>query len=691
MFEKGLAYRRRSTVNWCPVDNTVLANEQVIDGACWRCGTQVIQKDLEQWFLKITHYADDLLQAAEGLDKWPEKVLTMQRNWIGRSEGARVKFPIQGTGDSIEVFTTRIDTIYGATFMMLAPEHGLVNTFAKESADEKAFLANAQTFRAQDRAGRMTGEVQKEGFFTGRFAINPFTNLPIPIWVANYVLGEYGTGAVMGVAAHDERDFDFARKYDLPIIPVIRPREGDAPQEGTYYDSSADDVLMNSGKYDGLPADEAIAVITRDAKERGIGYGTVQYRLKDWGISRQRYWGTPIPMIYCPVDGIVAVPDEQLPVELPKVAEFTGRGDSPLASIPDFVNVTCPKCGGPARRETDTMDTFVDSSWYFYRFADAHNDQLPFDPKKVAYWCPVDFYSGGVEHAILHLIYSRFFARVFHDLGMIDHKEPFTHLLTQGMVLKDGAVMSKSKGNVVDPDSMIEKFGSDALRLYVMFVAPPEKEVEWSDSGLEGSFRFLARVWRAADQWRAAEGSDNAERSRVIDQASLSGAERALRRKTHETIKRVTVDIDQRQQMNTAVSAMMELVNELYAFTDKGERSAQAARVAREAIESLIVMLSPFAPHTMEELWQMYGHAGGLAAAHWPSFDAEAAKAEEHEIPLQVNGKLRDVVRVPPSISDAELEALARANANVQAHTAGKTIAKVVIVPGRKLVSIVAK
>ncbi|HUQ88350.1 MAG TPA: leucine--tRNA ligase [Vicinamibacterales bacterium] len=688
MFEKGLAYRRRSTVNWCPVDNTVLANEQVVDGACWRCGTAVVQKDLEQWFFKITHYADDLLQAAEGLSKWPEKVLTMQRNWIGRSEGARVRFPIQGANDSIEVFTTRIDTIFGATFMMLAPEHGLVAAFAKESEDEKAFLAKAQKFRAQDRAGRMTGEVAKEGFFTGRFAINPYTNLPIPIWVANYVLGEYGTGAVMGVAAHDERDFDFAQKYDLPIIPVIRPAQGTAPAEGTFYDSTADDVLFNSGRFDGIKADQAIKLITADAKERGIGYGTVQFRLKDWGISRQRYWGTPIPMIYCPTDGIVPVPDEQLPVELPKVAEFTGRGDSPLASIAEFVNVRCPKCGGPARRETDTMDTFVDSSWYFYRFADAHNDQLPFDPKKVAYWAPVDFYSGGVEHAILHLIYSRFFARVFHDLGMVDHKEPFTHLLTQGMVLKDGNVMSKSKGNVVDPDSMIAKFGSDALRLYVMFVAPPEKEVEWSDSGLEGSFRFLARVWRIADQWR---GSGGREGHSPIDHASLSGAERNLRRKTHETIKRVTTDIDVRQQMNTAVSAMMELVNELYAFTDKGERSAQAGRVAREAIESLIVMLSPFAPHTMEELWQMYGHVDGLSAAGWPSFDADVAKAEELEIPLQVNGKLRDVVRVSPSISDAELEAMARANANVQIHTAGKTIAKVVIVPGRKLVSIVAK
>ena len=695
MFERGLAYRRRSTVNWCPSCQTVLANEQVIDGECWRCGSKVTQKDLEQWFLKITHYAEDLLQAAEGLQKWPDKVLTMQRNWIGKSEGARVRFPIQGANDSIEVFTTRIDTIFGATFMMLAPEHGLVTTFAKESQDEKGFLEKAQRFRAQDRAGRLTGEVAKEGFFTGRFAINPFTNLPIPIWVANYVLGEYGTGAVMGVPAHDERDFDFARKYKLPVVPVIRPVNGEAPAEGTFYETAPDDVLFKSGKYDGMPASEALVAITNDAAERGIGHGTVQYRLKDWGISRQRYWGTPIPMIHCPVDGIVPVPDEQLPVVLPKVAEFTGRGDSPLASVPEFVNVRCPKCGGPAKRETDTMDTFVDSSWYFYRFADAHNDKLPFDPKKVAYWAPVDFYSGGIEHAILHLIYSRFFSRVFFDLGMVDHKEPFTHLLTQGMVLKDGAVMSKSKGNVVDPDSMIQKFGSDALRLYVMFVAPPEKEVEWTDTGLEGSFRFLSRVWRVADQWRneaVAAGSGS------IDPVSLSAAERSLRRKTHDTIRRVTIDIDVRQQMNTAVSAMMELVNELYAFTekaasaqaagDKGDRSAQAAKVAGEAIESLIVMLSPFAPHTMEELWEMYGHTDGLIAARWPVFDAEAAKAEELEIPVQVNGKLRGVVRVAPGIADAELEKIALADPNVQAHTAAKTIKKVVIVKGR-LVSVV--
>jgi leucyl-tRNA synthetase len=685
MFERGLAYRRRSTVNWCPVDLTVLANEQVVDGACWRCGTVVQQKDLEQWFFRITAYADDLLQGIDALSQWPEKVLTMQRNWIGRSEGARVGFPLNDGSQTIEVFTTRIDTIYGATFVLLAPEHPLVNQFADEAADGQAIRSQAQRFRTQDRAARVSGEVEKEGFFTGRHALNPFTGQRVPIWVANYILGEYGTGAVMAVPAHDERDFEFARKYNLPIVPVVRPVDGPTPDARHFTEPvSNDGILVNSGEFDGLESDQARRRITAAAESRGIGEGAVQFRLKDWGISRQRYWGTPIPMIHCPNDGVVPVPDEQLPVTLPKVSEFSGRGDSPLASVPDFVNVVCPLCGGAARRETDTMDTFVDSSWYFYRFADAHNDRLPFDPAKVAYWCPVDFYSGGVEHAILHLIYSRFFARVFHDLGMIQHTEPFTHLLTQGMVLKDGAVMSKSKGNVVDPDTMREKYGADALRLYVMFVAPPEKEVEWTDSGLEGSFRFLARVWRAAVHWR------DAGETGAIDHASLTADERGLRRKTHETIRRVTIDLDVRQQMNTAVSAVMELVNELYGFAERGERSAQAARVAREAVEATVVMLSPFAPHTMEELWQMYGHRDGLAAARWPAHDPEVARAELLVIPVQVNGKLRGRISAAPGSPDEELERQALADANVRAHTQGKSIHKVVIAKDR-LVSIVVR
>jgi leucyl-tRNA synthetase len=690
MFERGLAYRRRSTVNWCPSCQTVLANEQVVDGRCWRCGTLVTQQDLEQWFFRITAYAEDLLNAADHLSNWPDKVLTMQRNWIGRSEGARVTFALQappeGVPSTIDVFTTRIDTIFGATFVMLAPEHPLVADFAARSPDPAEFRDRVARFRAQDRAARLSGEVEKEGFFTGRYAINPFTNEPVPIWIANFVLGEYGTGAVMAVPAHDQRDFEFARKYGLPIRVVVRPENGPAATVAEMTEPvSNDGVLVNSSRWDGLPSDEARRQLTADAEARGIGEGTVQFRLKDWGISRQRYWGTPIPMIHCPVDGIVPVPDEQLPVVLPPMAQFSGRGDSPLAQVSEFVNTTCPKCGGPARRETDTMDTFVDSSWYFYRFADAHNERMPFDPAKVGYWAPVDFYSGGVEHAILHLIYSRFFARVFHDLGMIDHTEPFTHLLTQGMVLKNGDVMSKSKGNVVDPDTMISKVGADALRLYVMFVAPPEKEVEWNDSGLDGSYRWLFRVWQIAQQWRPA-----ATAAAAIDVAALTADERAMRRKTHDTIRRVTLDVDVRKQFNTAISAMMELVNDLYAFTKRqeGEPSGQAAPVVKEAIESLIVMLAPFAPHTAEELWEQYGHGDTLAAAAWPRFDAAAAQAEEIVVPVQVNGKLRGRLTVAPDISEQDLERLALAEASVQPYIQGKTVRKVVIARGR-LVSIV--
>ncbi len=689
MFERGLAYRRRSMVNWCPSCQTVLANEQVENGVCWRCGTPVTQKDLEQWFFRITAYADDLLDGIDGLTGWPDKVLTMQRNWIGRSEGARVMFPVQGgTDGAIEVFTTRIDTIYGATFVLLAPEHPLVARFADASGDPEGFRARAGRFRTQDRAARVSGEVEKEGFFTGRFAINPFTEEPVQIWVANFVLAEYGTGAVMAVPAHDQRDFEFARQYGLPIRVVVRPADGPpAAVDAMTASVSNDGIIVHSGPWNGLTSDEARRRLTDDARRRGIGEGTVQYRLKDWGISRQRYWGTPIPMIHCERDGLVAVPDDQLPVTLPKAAQFTGRGDSPLAQVPEFVKVTCPMCGGPARRETDTMDTFVDSSWYFYRFADAHNDRAPFDPAKVVYWCPVDFYSGGVEHAILHLIYSRFFSRVFRDLGMVNHKEPFRHLLTQGMVLKNGEVMSKSKGNTVDPDTMREQFGADALRLYVMFVAPPEHEVEWTETGLEGCYRFLWRVWRIAEQWRPAALSASRQ---PLTQAALTDQERALRRKTHETIHRVTVDIDQRMHFNTAVSAMQELYNDLSAFQnpEKAVPPPATAAVAREAIEALIVLLSPFAPHTAEELWERYGYQGGLAGAVWPAYDAEVARAAEVVIPVQVNGRVRGRVTASPEASDDELEALALADPGVRAHTAGKTVRKVIVAKGR-LVSVV--
>jgi leucyl-tRNA synthetase len=691
MFDKGLAYRRRSNVNWCDSCQTVLANEQVVDGGCWRCGTPVTLRELEQWCLRITAYADELLTAAEGLSHWPDKVLTMQRNWIGRSEGARVRF------GQIEVFTTRIDTIYGATFVLLGPEHPLVEPFAAASADPDAMRAKVATFRAQDKSARMTGEVEKEGFDTGQTVINPFTGQSVPVWVANFVLGDYGTGAVMAVPAHDQRDFEFARKYNLPVRVVVQPDGGmlDGASLSEAYDG--DGVLVESGAWNGLSWPDANRQMTAEAAARGIGDGTVQYRLKDWGISRQRYWGTPIPIVHCPSCGMVPVPDEDLPVELPRISEFTGRGDSPLAQVPEFVNVACPKCGEAAKRETDTMDTFVDSSWYFYRFCDPHNSDLPFDPKTVAYWGPVDFYSGGVEHAILHLIYSRFFSRVFRDIGLVTIDEPFARLLTQGMVLRHGAVMSKSKGNVVDPDEMIQQFGADALRLYVMFVAPPEKEVEWSDAGLEGAFRFLNRVWRLSDHL-----TDIIRTAPAVTGLTFDEADRAMRRKTHSTLRRVTQDIDPRVHLNTAVAALMELVNELYVYVEhRGVRPlavddeprasvdrAETAAVLHESVEALVLMLSPFAPHMCEELWAQMGHAEGVVAAGWPVTDEDAAREESIEVPVQVNGKLRGRATVAADAPDAAIEKAALEA--VAAHLAGKTVVKVIVAKGR-LVSVVVR
>jgi leucyl-tRNA synthetase len=710
MVERGLAYRRRSTVNWCPECQTVLANEQVVDGGCWRCGKTVTLRDLEQWFFRITAYADELLEAADTLHDWPEKVLTMQRNWIGRSEGARVKFPLvngAAPGDAVEVFTTRLDTIYGATFVLLAPEHPLVERFLGEATPGHAFGESLERFRAQDRLSRISGEVEKEGFDIGRLALNPFTQEPVPIWVANFVLGEYGTGAVMGVPAHDQRDFEFARKYGLPIPVVVQPETGEpgsVPLDPGTMDAAYEGPgrLVASGEFSGMESAAGWQAMADDGERRGVAWREVQYRLKDWGISRQRYWGTPIPIVYCDACGVVPVPDDQLPVRLPTVVEFTGRGDSPLAQIPDFVNVSCPACGGAGRRETDTMDTFVDSSWYFYRFADPHNDTLPFDADKVAYWAPVDFYSGGVEHAILHLIYSRFFARVFRDLGLVRHDEPFSRLLTQGMVLKDGAVMSKSKGNVVDPDEMIGQFGVDALRLYVMFVAPPEKEVEWTDTGLEGSFRFLTRVWRLVEPLTGALSGAAPDWSRL----SLDEPDRALRRKTHGTIRRVTNDLYPRVHLNTAVSALMELVNELYLYCEKtgclrfGRRDedqppltverGETRAVVKEGIETLLRMMAPFTPHVAEELWNRLGHAEGVTVAGWPEFDPEVARAEELVIPVQVNGKIRARLTVSAGASDEELQRLALDHPQVRAHTEGKRVDKVLVVKGR-LVGVVAR
>ena len=697
MFERGLAYRRRSTVNWCPSCQTVLANEQVIEGHCWRCSSDVDARSLEQWFLRITAYADRLLDGMDRLTEWPEKVLTMQRNWIGRSEGARVRFLL--TGDKvapIDVFTTRLDTIYGATFVILAPEHPLIDEIATSARQPEAFLERIRGFRAQDRTGRLTGEIEKEGFDTGRRATNPFTGEDVPVWVANFVLGEYGTGAVMGVPAHDQRDFEFAKKYDLPIRVVVQPDENTAPLSALDEAYVGQGQLVASEEFSGLPSAEARGLMTQAANDQNIGEGTVQYRLKDWGISRQRYWGTPIPIIHCESCGLVPVPCDKLPVELPDVTAFSGRGDSPLAQVSEFVNTPCPTCGADARRETDTMDTFVDSSWYYYRYCDPHNKVLPFDSEAVNYWTPVDFYSGGVEHAILHLIYSRFFCKVMHDLGLVEHDEPFTRLLTQGMVLKDGAVMSKSKGNVVDPDDMMATYGADTLRLYEMFVAPPEKEIEWTDTGLEGSFRFLNRVWRLVEPL--------AIRVREAGQpsANLNDAERAIRRKTNETIQRVSRDLDPRVHLNTAVSALMELVNDLYLFCDEvgcGPRVRQSATsdirsetaaVLREAIEALVLLMAPFTPHLAEELWERLGHSDGLIAAQWPKFDPTVARADTLVVPVQVNGKVRARLTVEAGRSDADLEADVLVDPQVKIHLAGKTIVKVIVARGR-LVNVVTK
>jgi len=659
-----------------------------------------VTRDLEQWFFRITAYADELLQGLETLKEWPDKVVLMQRNWIGRSTGARITFPVV-RGEGIEIFTTRIDTIYGATFVLLAPEHPFVDRFAAEDADPAAFKARVHQFRALDREARLTGAIDKEGFDTGRKALNPFTGQEVPIWIANFVLAEYGTGAIMAVPAHDQRDFEFARKYNLPIRVVVVEAGNEVVTEGALTNATTNyGRLVDSGEYTGQEAPAVIARMTADAERRGLGKGEVQYRLKDWGISRQRYWGTPIPVIYCPTHGTVPVPLEDLPVELPKVTTFTGRGDSPLAQVPEFVNAKCPTCGGPGRRETDTMDTFVDSSWYFLRFCDPKNTDLPFDPAAAAYWMPVDFYSGGVEHAILHLLYSRFFTRVLRDVGMVKFDEPFKRLLTQGMVLKDGNVMSKSKGNVVDPDDMLAKYGADALRLYVMFVAPPEKEVEWSDAGLEGSFRFLLRVWRVVDHWAETIGGEGMPQCGD----DCTETERALRRKTHETIRRVTTDIEERMHLNTAVSSLMELVNELYAFSEttahggptRGDaplarvERPQTMAVLREAIDALVLMIAPFAPHTAEELWQMLGNSEGLMKASWPSFDPAVAKAAEVVVPVQINGKVRTRLTVPADAPEDRLRDLALADPVVQQHTAGRTILRVLVAKG-PIVSIVVK
>jgi leucyl-tRNA synthetase len=698
MYEKGLAYRKKSKVNWCPECCTVLANEQVIDGRCWRHEDTIVeQRDLVQWFLRITAYAQELLEGLDKLDGWPEKVRTMQRNWIGRSEGTEVDFFLaeeagQGTGNReqgigktrIRVFTTRVDTIFGATSVQLAPQHALVAAFTATDPDLNEKVAELIEQQRKAREAGDLGAIEKHGVPTGHFAINPYNGERVPIWIANYILADYGTGAIMSVPAHDERDFEFATKYGLPIVEVIRPaQEAEAAQQLPFI--SEQGVLVNSGEFNGLRCADAQKKLQEIAAANGFGEATVTYRLKDWGVSRQRYWGTPIPMIHCQRDGIVPVPDEQLPVLLPEQIEITQQGGSPLARVPEFVNVVCPKCGGPAKRETDTMDTFVDSSWYFYRYTDAKNAAAPFDSETVKYWFPIDQYIGGVEHAILHLIYSRFWTRVMRDLGLVVNDEPARRLFTQGMVIKDGHKMSKSKGNVVSPDDMVARYGADAARAYSLFAAPPDRDLDWQEDGVAGVSRFLGRVWRLTAKYapiaRAGRGQQAEE---------PTGTSLRLLRKLHQTIAKITLDFEGRWHFNTCVAAIMELVNEIQAADAQLAAGVVPPPVVLELLRSLLLLLAPFAPHLVAELWEELGETGSVLRAPWPASNAALAKEDELEVPVQINGKLVTVVRVAADADAASLEAAAMADEKVQARIAGKTVVKVIVVP-RKLVNLVVR
>ncbi|MGH9468048.1 MAG: leucine--tRNA ligase [Terriglobales bacterium] len=672
LYEKGLAYRQQGWVNWCPQCQTVLANEQVAGGVCWRHeDTPVEQRELNQWYLRITAYADELLRDLDRLPEWPERVRTMQRNWIGRSEGAEISFALQDdpTQQKLIVFTTRIDTIYGASAILLAPEYPLLPQLLDASALERArALRRRQTHLAPGQ------EPDKEGFFTGCYALNPFSQEKLPIWVANFVLMGYGTGAVMAVPAHDQRDFEFCSKYALPIRPVVMPTEGlSLPLKEA---SAADGVLADSGPFTGMSNRTAMAAMIAAAETGGFGKGTVAYRLQDWGISRQRFWGTPIPMLYCDACGLVPVPDEQLPVLLPDDVTLTGEGESPLAADPAFSRAVCPRCGGRARREADTMDTFVDSSWYFYRYTSPHESTRPFDPASVARWLPVDQYIGGIEHAILHLIYSRFFTKAMRDLGLTQLDEPIERLFTQGMITRQGAKMSKSKGNVVDPEDMIARYGADATRMYVLFAAPPEKDFDWSDQGVEGIHRFLGRVWRLALR---DDPPTTPHQPPATNHLARSGAgDAALLRQAHQLLHRMTGDFERRWHFNTSIAGLMELANAIQA----GEAGLSAA-ARRKVLRLLLLMLAPFAPFLAQEVWQRWGEKGYIGRQPWPAFDAELAREESVEIVVQVNGKLRARIAASPAASKDDLEQAARAHAKIAPLLAGKSPRQVVVVPGR--------
>jgi leucyl-tRNA synthetase len=737
MFEKGLAYRKKSKVNWCPDCQTVLANEQVVNGRCWRHEETVVeQRDLTQWFLRITKYADELLDGLEKLEGWPEKVRTMQRNWIGRSEGALVNFAVagdtadpstpqrsaqddtskgggvalqddtrggirpsaeDGNCDMITVFTTRVDTIYGATSVQLAPEHAVAKAFASEDAELAAKIEALLQEQKKARESDDFGAIEKHGVNTGRFAINPFNGERVPIWVGNYILGDYGTGAIMSVPAHDERDFEFAQKYGLPVRRVIAAEQGDQPELPFTAEENA--VLINSREWDGLSCIEAQQKMAAFAKQNGFGEQTVTYRLKDWGVSRQRYWGTPIPMVYCEnghdspgpgksgvePGGVVALPESALPVLLPDSIAITQEGGSPLGKVPKFLHTTCPVCGGPARRETDTMDTFVDSSWYFYRYTDAKDEAAPFASDKANYWFPIDQYIGGVEHAILHLIYSRFWTKVMRDLGMINNDEPAERLFTQGMVIKDGAKMSKSKGNVVSPDDMIARYGADATRMYALFAAPPDRDLEWQEEGVAGISRFLGRVYRLVTKY-----AETTRKAGIPRLASRTITDQALLRTLHQTIAKITLDFSGRWHFNTSIAAIMSLVNEIVA-AEAAIDAEQASPVAvAEIIRNLILLLAPFAPFFAAEMWEQIGEEGIVFRTPWPVADEELARENEIEIPVQVNGKLVNVIRVPAESDEAAIKKAALADEKVKARVEGKNVVKVIVVPG-KLVNLVVK
>jgi len=713
MFERGLVYKKKSSVNWCGNCQTVLANEQVSsDNLCWRCDQEVMEKELDQWFFKISEYADELLEYTEKLEGWPERVLTMQRNWIGRSDGAEIDFRLDGRDESIKVFTTRPDTLFGATFMSLAPEHPMVAKLSAGTAQEKKVEAFVEAMKSLDRISRTDETKEKEGVFTGGYALNPVNGEHIPVYTANFVLMEYGTGAVMAVPAHDQRDFEFARKYGIPVRVVINPpgeRFEDASMEEAFTEPG---VMTNSGEFNGMKSEGAKEAITRHLEKMGCGKKTVNFRLRDWGVSRQRYWGAPIPMINCAGCGTVPVPEEDLPVRLPEDVDFDVKEISPLAGIETFINTKCHLCGGEAKREADTMDTFVESSWYYARFASPRYAKGPLDREKTDYWLPVDQYIGGIEHAVMHLLYARFFHKVLRDLGMVSGDEPFKNLLTQGMVcmesqqckehgwlspeeVTDGNCskcgsrvvrgrtekMSKSKKNTIDPDHLIEYYGADTARLFSLFASPPEKDLEWNEAGVEGAYRFLGRVWRMVYDRLDILGVQNS--SGVV---RADGTAKVLRRKTHQAIKKVTEDLGERFHLNTAISAVMELVNSIYLFKPKSEEDRH---VLAESVETVILLISPFVPHISEELWEIIGKKGGVANARWPAFDDEAAAEDEMTVVIQINGKVRGRLVVPAGASDEDLKSAAMKDSKVKSHLDGKEIRKIITVPGR-LVNIVA-